>query len=57
MKMAAALALVVALGGCSRSAPAPTVGPGNVCGDPALFGETIAQSTARVPAALKTQCA
>ncbi|MCF2869693.1 extensin family protein [Octadecabacter sp. G9-8] len=33
--------MVIALGGCSREAPEPTVGPGNVCGDPALFGETI----------------
>jgi hypothetical protein len=41
MRGAIAFALIVALGGCSREAPEPTVGPGNVCGDPALFGEII----------------
>lgn len=33
--------ILLALASCSRDAPEPTVGPGNVCGDPALFGEAI----------------
>ena len=41
MRGAIAFALIAALGGCSREAPEPTVGSGNVCGDPALFGEII----------------
>lgn len=35
----AAAALV--LSGCSRADPTPELGPANVCGDPALIGETI----------------
>lgn len=33
--------LVFALTSCSREAPQRDVGPGNVCGDPALFGESL----------------
>ena len=41
MRGAIVLALIVVLGGCSREVLEPTVGPGNVCDDPALFGEII----------------
>ncbi len=41
MRGAIVLALIVVLGGCSREVLEPTVRPGNVCDDPALFGEII----------------
>ena len=33
--------IVMALAACSREAEVPVVGPGNVCGDAALFGEVL----------------
>ena len=39
--LAAVLGVAVALSACSRKESEPKVGSGNVCGDPALFGEPI----------------
>lgn len=36
-----AMSFAAAAASCSRDAPEPITGPDNVCGDPALFGETI----------------
>ena len=35
------LAVLIALVSCGRTAPEAEVGPGNVCGDPALFGTVV----------------
>lgn len=42
MRGLAVILMIVLAASCSRKEPEPaTVGPGNVCGDPALFGERI----------------
>lgn len=39
--LTALVAILLTVASCSRTAPEAQVGPGNVCGDPALFGEVI----------------
>ena len=39
--LAAVMGVAAMLSACSREEPEPQVGAGNVCGDPALFGEAI----------------